>query len=199
MTRYELYLFVHVVAAAVWVGAAFAMALLETRANVAGNPERVVALAREGAMLGPRLYLPANLLVLVSAVLLVGEANWGYGTLWIQLGYLGFVFSFIMGAAFFAPGWSRTGKLIEAEGVDSPNVGVRIRLMLVGSWIDLGVLLAVIFVMTTKPTGGDSGTVAVAGAIVVVCGALPFALLHARRGSAPGAADTAVGVGPPEP
>ena len=35
----------------------------------------------------------ANLLVLVSAFLLVEEGNWGYGTLWIHLGFAGFVVS----------------------------------------------------------------------------------------------------------
>jgi hypothetical protein len=182
MAPYELYLFLHVGAASVWVGSAFAIAILETRASFAGGARRVVALAREAAILGPLLYLPANLLVLVSAFLMVDTGNWGYRTLWIQLGFLGFCFSFLMGVLFFGLGWSETGKLVETDGVDSPRVHAWIRLMLVGSWIDLGVLFAVMFVMTTKPTGGESGVLAVAAAIVVVCAAFPFALLRAQRG-----------------
>jgi hypothetical protein len=52
--------------------------------------------------------------------------------------------------------------------------------MLIGSWVDLGVLLGVIFVKTSKPAGGDTGVLTVAAATVVLCAALPFALLPAR-------------------
>lgn len=180
MSRYELYLLVHIGAAAVWVGAAFAMAFLETRAQLAGSAARVVALAREGAALGPRVFLPANLLALASAFLLVEEGHWSYGTLWIELGFLGFAFSFLIGALFFGSGWSRVGRLVERDGVDSSEVHAWIRLMLVGSWVDLGVLLAVLFVMTTKPSPGETGALVVAAAIPITCTLLPFALLQAK-------------------
>lgn len=197
MTRYELYLFVHIGAAAVWVGAGFAMALLETRASLAGSGARVLALAREGACLGPRLYLPANLLVLVSAILLVEDAGWGYGTLWILLGFAGFVASFLLGALFFAPGWPRLAGLAESEGVDSVAVQLRVRRLLIGAWIDLGVLLGVVCVMASKPTGDDVGALTFAAAVVLVCVVLPFTLLR-TRGLPPARRDAAIGAVPPE-
>lgn len=197
MTRYELYLFVHVGAVAVWVGAGFAMALLETRASLAGSAVRVVALAREGASLGPRLYLPANLLVLVSAVLLVEDGSWGYGALWIQLGFAGFALSFLLGALVFAPGWPRLVRLAESEGVGSPGIRPLVGRLLVGSWIDVGVLLGVIFVMASKPGADDAGALVATAAIVVACVAVPFALLRAGEARAPGT-DVPVGTSPSE-
>src|SRR5262245_34514769 len=182
MTRYELYLLLHVMAAIVWVGAAFTMAFLETRAQRAGSATRVVGLAREAAVLGPRVFLPANVIVLVSAVLLVREGPWGFDTLWIELGLAGFVVSFLMGALFFGPGWSRVGRVIEREGIASPEVPARIRRMLFGSWIDLGVLLAVVFVMTVKPANGETGALAIAAAIPVMCAGIALLLLRADRG-----------------
>lgn len=180
MSRYELYLLLHIGAAMIWVGAAFAMAILETRASLAGSPARVVALAREAAFLGPWLYLPTNLLVLVSAFLLAEEANWSYGTLWIQLGFAGFGLSFLIGALFFSRGWARIGALVADVGVDSPRVHAPIRRMLVASWLDVGVLLAVVFVMTVKPSQDDTVALAVVAALPVACTAVAFALLRAR-------------------
>ena len=180
MSRYELYLLLHVGAATIWVGAAFAMAILETRAILAGSAARVVALAREGALLGPWLYLPANLLVLVSGFLLVGESSWGYDTLWIQLGLAGFAISFLIGALFFGRGWARVGKLAEEEGVESHPVRAQIRRLLVGAWLDLGVLLAVIAVMVTKPSEGETAALVGVAALPVVCAAGAFALLRAQ-------------------
>lgn len=180
MSRYELYLLVHVGAATIWIGAAFAMAILETRAILAGSAERVVALAHEGAFLGPSLYLPANLLVLVSGVLLVGDASWGYDTLWIQLGLGGFAISFVIGAAFFGRGWATVGRLVEEEGVDSRRVHAQIRRMVVGSWLDLGVLLAVLVVMVAKPSAGETAVLVIVATLPFVCAAAAFALLRAR-------------------
>ena len=196
MNRYELYLLVHVAAATIWVGAAFAMAILETRASLSASAARVVALAREAAFLGPALYLPANLLVLVSALLLVHEGSWGYDTLWIQLGLAGFVISFLMGALFFGRGWAQIGKLVAEEGVDSARVHAGIRRMLVGSWVDLGVLFGVVYVMTIKPAAGDMAALVVLAAIPVTCTAGAFALLRARALRVPDAAQAAEAASP---
>jgi hypothetical protein len=140
----------------------------------------VLALAREGAALGPRLYLPANLLVLASALLLVREGPWGYDVLWIQLGLAGFALSFAMGVLFFGPGWGRVGRLVERDGVDSPAVSGAIRRMLVGSWVDLGLLFGVLFVMTLKPASGEVGALVVLAAIPVCFTVVPAVLLRMR-------------------
>lgn len=182
MNRYELYLVLHVGAAMIWVGAAFAMAILETRASLAGSPARVVALAREAAFLGPWLYLPTNLLVLLSAFLLAEEASWGYGALWIQLGFGGFALSFLIGALYFGRGWARIGTLVAEVGVDSPRVHAPIRRLLVASWLDVGVLLAVLFAMTVKPSQDDTVALAIVAALPVACAAAAFALLRALAG-----------------
>jgi hypothetical protein len=180
VSRYELYLLVHIGAAAVWIGTGFAMALLQTRAQLARSAARVLALAREGAVLGPRLYLPANLLVLASALLLVREVNWGYDVLWIQLGLAGYALSFAMGVLFFGPGWRRVGRVAERDGVESPAVSAAIRRMLVGSWVDLGLLFGVLFVMTVKPASGEVGALFVLAAIPVCFTVVPAVLLRMR-------------------
>src|SRR5262245_34509643 len=110
MAAYQLYLVLHIVGAIVWIGAGFALTLLATRAISARDLDRVLGFVRDADWLGLRLFLPANLIVLVSAVLLVREGGWGFGPLWIRLGLIGFAVSFLAGVVFFAPGWSRAGR-----------------------------------------------------------------------------------------
>src|SRR5262245_3628615 len=118
MAAYELYLLLHVVGAIVWVGAALLMALLGTRAILAAEPSRVTAFAGDSEWLGLRLFLPSNLVVLASGILLVQEGKWSYGPLWIKLGLIGLGISLVIGAAFFGPGWSSVGKLIDRAEAD---------------------------------------------------------------------------------
>ena len=151
MSSYDAYLMLHITAALVWVGTAFAMVLLATRATMARDAERVTGFIRDGEWLGLRVFVPASLIVLVSAVLLVHEGRWGYGQLWIRLGVVGFAASFLAGATFFGPGWGRIQRRADREGTAAPSVETALRRLLVGSWFDVGWLIAIVFVMTVKP------------------------------------------------
>lgn len=166
MSAYQLYLFVHVAAAIAWVGAAVLQVLLGTRAVRTGEPSRTLAFARDAQWAGLRLYLPANLLVLVSGVLLVHEAGWSYGTLWIEVGLAGWAFSFATGAAVLGPGWGRTARIEALEEVGATSLQHAVRRLVLVTNVDLAVLTAVVFAMAVKPTGG--GTEIVVGIAVVL-------------------------------
>jgi hypothetical protein len=186
MSAYELYLFLHITAAIVWIGAGVALTLLATRATVARDLDRMLAFARDAEWLGLRLFLPANLVVLVSAVLLVRDGDWGLGPLWIRLGIVGFAVSFLAGTLFFSPGWSRARRGARSAG----SVEAAVRLLLFGCWLDVGWLLAVVYVMTVKPEGNEWTALGVAGAIPAAFALAAFALLRRPRGG-PGAAAVA--------
>lgn len=178
MNAYELYLLLHVGGAAVWVGSAFLMVVLLTRAVHAGDAERTSALARDSEWLGLRLFLPANLVVLVSAILLVEDGGFGWGRLWIMLGIAGFAASLVLGIAVFAPGWKRVVGLVRTEGADAPAVRAWTRRLLLFSRFDVGLLLGVVVVMVAKPTADDAGALALAAAIPLAVGAVALALFR---------------------
>src|SRR5215471_10828980 len=176
MSAYELYLMLHIGAAIVWIGAGFLMTLLATRARAARDPARVRAIVADGAWLGLRLFLPANLIVLGSAILLVQEGGWSYHALWIRLGLLGFAVSFLSGALFFGPGW---GRLAAADSSDGRSVEKDMHRLLVGSWLDVGWLLAIVVVMIAKPTTANWGALPVAAALPVCFALLALAFVRA--------------------
>ena len=190
MTAHQVYLLLHVLAAILWVGTGLGMAVLGGRVAAAGVPERMLEFARDSEWFGLRVFLPANLLVLASGVLLVHEDGWGYSPLWIRLGLAGFALSFVMGAALFGPHWPRLVALAEAEGIGAPAAQGRLRRLLFASYVDVGVLLGVVAAMTLKPGPSDRAVLAVVAALPVAGGVagLLLARLATARMRAPAAA-----------
>jgi hypothetical protein len=184
MTAYELYLVFHVAGAIVWVGSGFLMVLLGTRSALSRAREDMLSFARNSEWLGLRLYLPSNAIVLATAFLLVEKGSWGYDAFWIKVGLAGFAASFLIGAVFFGPGWARMRKLGEegAEGFSAADR--RMRQLLLMSWIDLGILLAVVFAMTLRPAEDDAAKVAVTVLIPVVATAIGY-LYYLAEGRKP--------------
>lgn len=188
MTRYELYLAVHLVSAMVWLGAGFLMAVLGTRAWRARDPERCAALARDSEWLGLRLFVPSSLLVLVAAVLLMHEGGWHYDAAWVWPALVGFGLSTAFGVLVFGPGWARAVALAEHEGAGAPAFRAGLRRLLVVSWLDVGLLLAIVLLMAAKPTGDDAAVLALAAALPLAACSAGLALVRAGGTIQPSAA-----------
>jgi uncharacterized membrane protein len=156
MTWYEFLLFVHVAAAAVWVGGAAIMQFFGLRAMRAPNPMRLVDLGGDIEWIGQRVLVPASALAVVSGVLLVIDSDvWGFGDDWIVIGIILFAITFLAGALFFGPEAGRLGKLAEAEGPTSPAVLAKLQRLLALTRADLMLLFLIIFDMSVKPSWGD--------------------------------------------
>ena len=121
MSEYELYLFVHILTAIVWIGGSIMLQVVAIRIRNAGDPFRMAAFAQDAEWIGMRVIAPTALLLLVFGFLLVWEGPWSLGDTWVWLGLLGYAITFLAGLLFFGPESGRIGKLIEAEGSDSPR------------------------------------------------------------------------------
>lgn len=77
MTLYELLLFVHVLAAATWVGGA-AMLKVQSARALRSDPDRAAELALETERMGTTVLMPASIVLLVAGVWLVFEGDWGF-------------------------------------------------------------------------------------------------------------------------
>ena len=179
MEAYDVYVSVHVAAAAVWVGSAFLQALLGLRIGLAPDAERQLGFARDAEWLGMRLYLPASLVTLVFGIPLVQESGWGFSELWIVFGFAAIGLSTLIGMAVFGPGWAAAARLAAAEGAASPEVRTRVERLLAFGWVDLGLLLGAVWAIAAKPSGDDTGAVAIAIAIPVAASVLGVALRRA--------------------
>jgi len=151
MSFYEFLLFLHVLAAAVWFGAALlALVLLELAARTSDTPF-IVRFGEYDERLAPLLFIPAALVTLASGVALVFDGPWSFtDDGWVIAGLLLFVAIFVLGVALIVPAGKKLGAL---AGGNAPiaelqeQIG-RLRLL---SLIAVGLLAVAIFFMTTKP------------------------------------------------
>jgi putative copper export protein len=150
MTLYELLLFVHVLAAATWVGGAVMLKVLSDRALKA-DPDRAAELAVETEKVGSSVLMPASIVLLVAGLWMVFEGDWGFEPLWVKLGLGIYLVSAVAGAVFLGPLYKQTGELRAERGPGDAEVTARLQRISKLSWIDLGLLVAAIFVMTVKP------------------------------------------------
>jgi uncharacterized membrane protein len=156
MSWYEFLLFVHVAAAAVWVGGGAILQFVALRATRASDPMRLVDLGSDINWIGTRVLVPASALAVVSGVWMVIDSDfWGFGDDWIIIGIVLFAITFLAGTFFFGPESGRLGKLVEAEGPASPTVLAKLQRLLALTRADLMLLFLIIFDMAVKPSFGD--------------------------------------------
>lgn len=168
MSRYELYLLVHVVAAIVWLGAGLLIQILAARADRVSDEAGLRRVADDSAALSTILFIPASLTVLVMGLLMVFDGPWGFDSLWVSLGLAGYLATFLTGILVMKPGSERLAALFERDGpAMSEETARETRRLLVKGGVDTLVLYLVVAVMVLKPTGDDVGLLAVMAALVV--------------------------------
>lgn len=149
---YDWFLALHVLTAVVWVGGAATQQLFAIRAERSDDPQRMATFAADSEWIGTHVYLPTSLLLLASGITLVILGHWGFTTLWVALGLVGFLFSVVTGAAFLGPESKRLKGLIEERGPTDTEVAARIKKIFLISRIENIVLLLVVIDMAVKPT-----------------------------------------------
>ena len=165
MSYYEVLLFLHVGAVAVWLGSGFFLQMLIVRADKAGDTPLIQGLASNSGWLAQRIFIPASLVVLIVGVLLTIEGPWSFGDLWIVLGLAGYAFSFLVGILFLEPEGKRIAAAMEAG--DSGRASFHIGRINTVSRIELVVLYLVLGTMALKPTGDDTATIVLLAAVLL--------------------------------
>jgi len=97
---YDWLLFLHILAAMVWVGGAVLLGAVVTRVLRGRDPGAVDRFVADLRAIGPRVLAPATVAVVGLGVWLVLESTaWDFGQLWVQLGLGLFAAAFVVGAA----------------------------------------------------------------------------------------------------
>lgn len=151
MSLYEFLKFVHIVMAVVWVGGGVMIQVLALRATRSGDSVRAANFAGDAEWVGTRIFMPASILLLLSGLWAVSDADLDFGQAWLSIGFAAFLFSLILGMAFLGPESGRIKKLVQANGFDHPEVQRRISRIYLFSRIELVVLLVAVWAMVVKP------------------------------------------------
>jgi hypothetical protein len=174
MTRYDLWVFLHVSSVIVWLGAGTTLSLIVLYAQRARDP---VLLERLGAItgwLGPRVFAPASLGALAFGIVAARSGDWP-DSLWIELGISAFAISFLLNVGVRLPLVWRIRR-----GATDPIRAARVLRSL--AMVELTMLYLTVGDMVAKPSGADTGTLATGGAILAL--AVTAALAASTRRAA---------------
>ena len=98
-TLYDWLLFLHVLAAMVWVGGGVMLAVIAARVLRDPDPGAVGRFTGSLRVIGPLALAPATVAVLGLGIGLVVDTDaWDFGQLWVQLGLGLFAAAFLVGA-----------------------------------------------------------------------------------------------------
>lgn len=149
MTLYELLLFVHILAAMIWVGGGILLSIVAARVDRSGDTAFRLRFSRATAIIGPVAGTAAFVLLGVGIAMVAQNDAWRLSQTWIWLALVLFAISVAIGAGYFG----RVGKRIEAalEANDVPAADRLTRQMTIVSRIDLLMLLVVVWLMVAKP------------------------------------------------
>jgi uncharacterized membrane protein len=149
-TIISLLVFLHVLAAATWIGA-FIMHMqfmhLTARSE---TPEERVKLFAYDDRLSNTLYIPASLTVVIAGLALVLLEGISFGEPWIAIGIAVWLFAFLIGIGFYVPQGKRLEAAVEAHGAASAQAQGIIDRVLRFQRVDLLLLIFVVFAMTTR-------------------------------------------------
>ena len=96
---YEWLVFLHVLAAMIWVGGAVVLGAMATVVVRSGEPEAVARFIAGLRTIGPLVLAPATLAVLGLGVWMVLDSDaWTFGQLWLELALGVFAAAFLIGA-----------------------------------------------------------------------------------------------------
>jgi uncharacterized membrane protein len=168
MSRYELYLLIHVIGAIVWVGAHANLQFLAWRAEKANDDAGLERVLDDAGTL-ERIIIPASLLVVLAGLAMVIDGPWSFSTLWIDLGLAGFATTFVTGLAVLKPRGDRLAAQVDADGGFSPAAAAQAKRLLAVARADALAIFLVVVVMVTKPSG-DDGVLLGALAAVLLAG-----------------------------
>lgn len=151
MSLYELLLFVHVLAAAAWFGAALLSLVLVELAARARDFAWVVRLGEFDDKVAKLLFIPSSLVVLVVGIALVFDGPWSFTRDgWVIVGLALLVAIFVLGVALIVPAGHKMTALA-SSGASETDVETHLRKLRMLNWIDVGLLAVAMFFMTTKP------------------------------------------------
>jgi uncharacterized membrane protein len=165
MDIYLIVKFVHVVSAVVWLGGGFALLLLASVQVEKAEPARIMAVIAQVAYLGPRLFLPASILTLLSGLSAVYLGGFGWHA-WIVFGFGGIAVTTLLGALKLGPMSDRVVALAKHKG---PHAALSDAMTLIRlARFDYVMQFSIVFLMVAKPDWQDTTGLAIPALAVLL-------------------------------
>ena len=179
MSYYEVLLFLHIGVAALWLGGASLFFVVVQRAKRAPDPVLAERLGAHGEWLAKRFFIPSALGVLIVGILLTIEGPWSFDQLWIVLALVGMAALLALGIGVIEPTLKKLHAAAEAHGPAHPDVARYSRRLDALGFLDLALLLSMVWIMVFKPTADDLGTLVAPALLLTGAAVLIFRVYRA--------------------
>src|SRR5687768_4437992 len=117
MSRYELYLFIHIAAAVIWVGGGFMLIVLGIQAERSNDENRLRTVFEQVGSVATKVIVPSSIVVLLMGILMIVDGPWSLSYLWLVLGLIGFLATFVTGIGILTPQSEKLGAQLASEGM----------------------------------------------------------------------------------
>jgi uncharacterized membrane protein len=144
--------FIHIVAAAIWIGGIFALTVINARIGGAAEPAARAAMGQQSEAFGRTIIGPAMAVVLIAGLWMAGQFGIPFNSLWIVWGLVGFVIFIALGVVALGRTGAELGALARTAGPSDPRVAALQQRISVLSWVNILVLVSVVWAMVIKPT-----------------------------------------------
>jgi hypothetical protein len=145
---------IHLLAAIIWLGGGFMIAVEGERAERAKNEDEMVAIAISADSWSTHLFIPVTLVLLLCGFGMIGTGHPGFSHPFIDVGLAGWAVSFAIGAGLPGPLSGHVKKLATAHSGPTPEIVARVDRILLVARVDMVILLAIAAVMVIPPGGG---------------------------------------------
>ena len=149
---YEIYKAIHVAAAVIWVGGGTALTVYALAAQRANDMPTLLALGKQAAFLGERIFGPASFVVLGFGIAMVEDAGWSWGIFWIDFALVVWALSAAVGIGYLSPAAKRLTRLIETNGPNDPGVRPALDRIIAVARFDVVMLVLIVVDMAAKPS-----------------------------------------------
>lgn len=152
MDLYEALKFIHVLAAASWVGGVVLSQVQGAWVNKKNDPHDFSSFIEFQAYLGTRYFMPLAITVLAAGVAMVLDAEaWGFGDTWILIGIVLYAASVAIGAGFLGPQSEKIREALAAGGPPDTALQAKIKNVVLASRVDFVIMVLVVGDMVIKP------------------------------------------------
>ena len=153
MSVYQVLLTLHILAAAMWIGAAFALQVISGQMR-SSTPDAVTdRFAIDAERVGKTVFAPSAVVLVVTGVFLVLRGNFGWTEPWLLIGVGAVAVVLAVGAGFLIPEARRLADLARTVGHDSAEIRERSRRRFLVARVDLSILILAMAVMVVRPGG----------------------------------------------
>lgn len=148
---YDFLLAVHILAAVLWVGGGVTMHVFGRLARASGDRQRMLNFVEESNKIGPRMYAPLSLILLLAGIFLVSKAGYEQSDLFVTVGYVVWIISFLIGILYYGRKGKELEQIVANEGIESDAFLANYQAVANVNTIEIALLLLVVVDMAVKP------------------------------------------------